>query len=116
MWSPDGRAIAYHHPNGIWVAPMDGGVPSGAPRLAYRINSPRWGVAWTEAGGLYFTVNSQREIPYQVAVDPAAGRAGETGTRALPHHPDNQRLFAWSPDRTLEVPTKRATKTVVGRM
>ncbi len=25
-------------------------------------------------------------------------------------------LFAWSPDRTLEVPTKRATKTVVGRM
>jgi Tol biopolymer transport system component len=98
LWSPDGRAIAYQHPDGVWVAPMADGVPSGAPRLAYRTSSPRWGVAWTEAGGLYFTINAQREIPYQVAVDPATGRSGDAGARELPHHPDGQRLFAWSPD------------------
>lgn len=98
LWSPDGRAIAYQQPGGIWVAPMAGGAPSGTPRLAYRTSIPRWPVAWTEAGGLYFTLNTQSETPYQVAVDPATGRPGEAGAQEIPHHPDYQPYFAWSPD------------------
>lgn len=105
LWSPDGRAIAYQRPEGIWVVPVAQGAVAGAPRLAYANAVPRTPFAWTEAGGLYLTLYNDALIPYQVAVDPATG-APNGVAEELPHHPvsataafGRDNYFAWSPDR-----------------
>jgi Tol biopolymer transport system component len=103
LWSPDGKAIAYWHPDGIWLVPVTDGVASGAPVPAYRTDTPKMSIAWTEAGGLYFTFLSERSSAYQVAVDPASGRFHDTRVRELPDYPaiatrEAGGGFAWSPD------------------
>ena len=105
LWSPDGRAIAYQRPEGIWVVPVAQGAVAGAPRLAYANAVPRTPFAWTEAGGLYLTLYNDALIPYQVAVDSATGVPSGVAEE-LPHHPASataafglQNYFAWSPDR-----------------
>ena len=97
LWSPDGRAIAFQYPDGIWVVPVTDGVASGEPRLAYRSDIPKWAVAWTEAGGLYFTLNAQTHFAYQVAVNPATG-APSGAAEELPRHTGGMISFLWSPD------------------
>ena len=99
LWSPDGSAIAIQQSDGIWVVPMDDGLASGPPRLAYRTELPRWAVSWTKAGGLYFTANSQRNIPLQVGINPSTGQDVGSGIQELTEYPKELMSFRWSPDR-----------------
>ena len=98
LWSPDGRAIAYQQPSGIWVAPVTNGVASGPGRLAYKTDLPRWPVTWTEAGGFYLTYNAERFQAYKVTVDPTTGEPGNAGAQEIPDAPNDLSSFAWAPD------------------
>ena len=98
-WAPDGRAIAYQHPSGIWLVPMTDGAPTGEARLA--VSAANFMLRrWTEAG-LYYaqSAGGQRMAPYQIPMDPATGRPGAGRVQNLPgDHPESVWGFAWSPD------------------
>lgn len=98
LWSPDGRAIAYQQPSGIWVVPVTNGVASGPGRLAYKTDLPRWPVTWTEAGGLYVTYNGERFRAFKVAMDPTTGQPMSAEAQEIPDAPDALSSFAWAPD------------------
>jgi len=100
QWAPDGRAIAWQGPSGIWVMPLVEGEPRGTGRLAVsanRIMVRRW-----TPGGLYysqFTDAGQRSVPYQVRMDPGTGRPAVGDVQMLSGgRPDSVTAFAWSPD------------------
>ncbi len=97
LWSPDGSAIGHQQSDGIWVVPMADGIASGPARLAYRTESPRWGIAWTAAGGLYYTANEQRNVPVRVEVDPGTGQAVGAPAEELTEYP-GLGTYRWSPD------------------
>lgn len=96
FWSPDGRGIAYQRPEGIWLVPVADGKASGAPRLVYTTTVTLNLQAWTEAGGLYFTLYNDAKMPYQLAVNPATGSPSGS-IEELPHHPTADPDFKWSP-------------------
>jgi Tol biopolymer transport system component len=98
LWSPDGNAISYQQPDGIWVVPVTDGVASGSPRLAFKTDIPRWPVAWTQAGGYFLLYNAEQFNAFQVAVDPKTGQLGKDGPQEVPDSPDDLSGFAWSPD------------------
>jgi len=100
QWDPDGSAIAWQGPSGIWVLPISDGQPSGNARLAVsanRITVRRW-----IRSGLYysqFTDAGQRSVPYQVPMDVGTGRPGAGGVQVVTgDRPDSVTAFAWSPD------------------
>lgn len=96
-WSPDGKAIAYAGADGIALMPMTDGAPAGPAKLAYPNTEKKALIAWTEAGGLYFTLYNQGEFPYQIPVDASTAEVQGAAQR-LPHHPKHVQSFAWSPD------------------
>lgn len=78
--SPDGRELAFHRSDEVFVAPVEGG--------AVRSLGPgRW-PHWDEAGGLYATLDGVGSVRY-----PVTGGAPDTILRLQPEH-DN--LFVWS--------------------
>jgi Tol biopolymer transport system component len=99
-WAPDGRAIAYQRPTGIWVVPMAGGEPNGDPRPA--MPAANFTLArWTRAGVYYAQVtdDGQRSVPYQVAMNSATGRPEGGGAQIVRgYRPDSLSVFAWSPE------------------
>ncbi len=98
LWSPDGRAIAYQQPSGIWLVPVTNGVASGPGRLAYKTDIARWPVTWTEAGGFYLTYNAERFQAYKVTVDATTGEPGNSEAQEIPDAPNDLSGFAWAPD------------------
>jgi len=97
LWSPDGTAIAYQRPDGIWVVPIADGSASGEPRMAYATAGRTVAVAWNAVGGLYLSKINDVRIPLRLAVD--AATAAPIGTaEELAHHPPLVHAFAWSPD------------------
>lgn len=98
LWSPDGNAIAYQQPSGIWIVPVINGVASGPGRLAYRTSVARWPVTWTKAGGLYVAYNAERFQAYKVAVDSTTGEPVNAEPQKIPDAPDALSSFAWTPD------------------
>lgn len=100
LWAPDGSAIAFLGPAGIWVVPMANGRPEGDARLAISASGITL-LQWT-VGGVYFAQSTQvgsRAVPYQISVDPATGTPDSEGIRLLPgYRPDTLSAFAWSAD------------------
>jgi len=99
LWSPDGRAIAYQRPSGIWVMPMADGRPSGPPRQAVAAANVELR-HWNDAGLFYLLHNltGTRMLPYQVAMDPGTGRPVDALQPFTGDHPDSAFSFGWSPD------------------
>lgn len=99
QWSPDGRALAYTRSDGIWVAPMENGRPTGTPKLAYAsASTDKMAFAWTETGGLYFASWANTATPYRFSVDAVSGSQGTEAPERLPGVSGTASVFAWSPD------------------
>jgi Tol biopolymer transport system component len=98
MWSPDGRAVAYEHGNGISVVLVSEGAATTTPRQV-RVTGAISLRGWTE-GGLYYTAwGSVSQMPYQIRMNPATGgAAGNVPQSIRGPQPDGFLMFAWSPD------------------
>jgi len=95
-WSPDGRAIAYERPDGIWLLRVVDGTAQGTPELIHPTDNGKMIKGWTLAGGLYFTLRKETRALYGIPVDATGGPTGQSAQQ-LPGV-TNAVSFDWSPD------------------
>jgi Tol biopolymer transport system component len=95
-WSPDGNAIAYAAPDGVWRRPLDGSAPS----LVWNPEGIPISVSWSSRGEMAVTVRTSiaegagmRDVLSVHVVDAAAG-----GEQTLDTIHVYDFAAAWSPD------------------
>jgi len=114
--SPDGRLVAFQgNPDGRWgiyVAPLDGGLPVANPVRLCGLDEPsdRWAgwagsTWWTSNGLLTYQTQYSRSNLYRVEMDPKTGRPVDRPLRLTQDaaenlmpavSPDNRRVAYWA--------------------
>jgi serine/threonine protein kinase len=98
LWSPSGEEIVYKAEDGLWIARIEEGRPTGSARFlsGMEVGTP---LAWTTDSGYFYRLYDRVGKFYSVPVDPQTGQA-QGPPQLLVDTPSNFLAFncAWSPD------------------